>query len=45
MACTGSRGDVAGKLHAALDAVRLFRLADGHLILASHGETRLTAQR
>jgi heat shock protein HslJ len=45
MACTGSRGDVAGKLYAALDGVRLFRLADGHLILASHGEARLTAQR
>lgn len=45
MACTGSRGSVAGKLYAALEAVRLFRLADGHLILASHGEARLTAQR
>jgi len=45
MACTGNRGAVAGQLLAALEAVRLFRLADGTLILASHGEALLTARR
>lgn len=45
MACTGNRGAVAGRLHATLEAVRLFRLADGELILESHGGARLTARR
>jgi len=44
MACAGQQA-VATALYRTLEAVQLFRLDDGRLILASHGEARLTAQR